>query len=412
MLQRLAVALAIGLLLGLERERSHRAAGRQAAGSRTFALLSLTGALAGAIDPVVVAAGALAVGMLMAAGYARTSAEDPGATTEAAGVAAYLLGALSWQRPQPAVSTAVVIAVLLASKARLHHFAREVITEHEVDDALKFFVVAFVVLPLLPDRNVGPYAALNPTRIWILVIAVTGIGWVGYVATRTLGANRGLPLAGFAGGFVSGSATTAAMGRRVHADPGTRSGALAGALLASLATLVQLAMITAVANVALFRRLLPALATGAAVLVGEAIMIGRVDARTHPRSEPQTAVADSSNRAFSFWPALLLAGVLTTVLLVARWGEATFGAAGSIGTTALAGLADVHAAVLSVATLASAGNVDLSTAVVASGLALATNTGVKCALATVSGGRRFGISFGCLILPPTVSLGILLGLAL
>lgn len=199
-LRRLAVALAVGLLLGLERERSHRPGEPQAAGSRTFALLAVAGAVAAAIDAVVVAAGAVAAAALLAIGYARTSELDRGATTEVAGVVTYLLGALSWRYPQPAVAAAVGVAVLLASKAPLHRFARDVITETEVEDALRFFVVAFVVLPVLPDRRLGPYGVLNPSRIWLLVVALTGIGWAGYVAVRALGTRRGLLVAGFAGG--------------------------------------------------------------------------------------------------------------------------------------------------------------------------------------------------------------------
>ena len=145
------IAPAVGLLLGFERERSH--ARRLPAGSRTFALLSLMGVVAASISVGLIVAGAVVVGGLMMLAYQRSNADDPGTTTEVAAIVAYLLGALTWTRPALAVGLAVVVAGLLISKERLHHFARDVVTELEVEDAVKFFVVAFVVLPLLPNKQ-------------------------------------------------------------------------------------------------------------------------------------------------------------------------------------------------------------------------------------------------------------------
>ena len=185
------IALAIGLLMGFERERSH--ARRLPAGSRTFALLALMGVLAASISVWLVIAGVVIVGGLMVLAYQRTSTEDPGTTTEVAAIVAYLLGALTWTRPALAVALAVVVAGLLVSKGRLHHFAREVVTEVEVEDAVKFFVVAFVILPLLPNEDLGPYGVLNPARVWLLVVLLTGIGWVGYIGVRALGSPTRAP---------------------------------------------------------------------------------------------------------------------------------------------------------------------------------------------------------------------------
>ncbi|MBU3751310.1 MAG: MgtC/SapB family protein, partial [Mycobacterium sp.] len=180
------VALAIGLLLGFERERSHERA--LPAGSRSLALLALLGAAAATFGSAAVIAGLAGVAALMVVAYFRTSSEDPGTTTEIAAVVAFLLGALAYSRPGVAVALAVVTVVLLISKSRIHRFARDVVTEIEMEDAIKFFVVAFVVLPLLPDQPMGPYGVLNPAKVWLLVVLLTGIGWVGYVGVRALGA--------------------------------------------------------------------------------------------------------------------------------------------------------------------------------------------------------------------------------
>ena len=210
-LQPFLVALAIGLLLGFERERSHRR--RLSAGSRSFALLSLLGAVAAAFGHWVVLVGLFGVAALMALAYFRTNDEDPGTTTEIAALVTYLLGALAYTRPAVAVALAVLVAGLLLSKERIHRFARDIVSEVELEDAIKFFVVAFVILPLLPDRPLGPYGVLNPSKVWLLVVLLTGIGWVGYIGVRALGPQRGLLVTGLAGGFVSATATTASMGR-------------------------------------------------------------------------------------------------------------------------------------------------------------------------------------------------------
>ena len=231
-LQPYLVALAIGLMLGFEREHSHNRT--LSAGSRSFALLSLLGAAAATFGPWAVITGLVGVGALMVLAYFRTSEDDPGTTTEIAAIVAYLLGALAYAKPALAVALAVVVVALLLSKNRIHRFARDIVTEVELEDAVKFFVVAFVVLPLLPDRALGPYGVLNPAKVWLLVVLLTGIGWVGYIAVRALGPQRGLLVTGLAGGFVSASATTASMGRLSRTDVGLRA-PLASAMAASLA---------------------------------------------------------------------------------------------------------------------------------------------------------------------------------
>ncbi len=265
--QSAAVALAIGLLIGSERERSSQ--GGSPAGVRTFGLAALAGCLAALVHPAVLAAVVVGVAAYMAVGYARSSVDDLGATTEVALVLTVLLGGLAASAAALAAGAGVATAVVLVSKDRMHRFVREKITDVEVADALKFFVVAFIVLPLVPHASLGPYGVIDPRRIWTLVVAVTALGWLGYVAVRMLGPRRGLPAAGLAGGFISGAATTGAMAR-IARSPELYRPALAGALLASVATLVQLVIVTAVADGRVAATLAPAAALGAAVLAAEA----------------------------------------------------------------------------------------------------------------------------------------------
>ncbi|APE15464.1 MgtC/SapB family protein [Mycolicibacterium pallens] len=398
------VALAIGLLLGFERERSHSR--KLPAGSRSFALLSLVGAVAASFNLWSVIAGMVCVAAFLALAYLRTSQQDPGTTTEIAAFAAYLLGALAYTKPALAVALAVIATVLLLSKSRIHRFAREIISEIELEDAIKFFVVAFVILPLLPDRPIGPYGVLNPAKVWLLVVLLTGIGWIGYIGVRALGPQRGLLVTGLAGGFVSASATTASMGRASRGAVGYRA-PLAGALVASGATFVQLLLVIGVVDVEVLRRLwLPVTAAGV-VLFAVAFFVYR-SAAAEQRREPapdDTTGSTPTARPFALRPALILTAVLTVALLIGRWGAAVFGPQGAIIAAFAAGLADAHAGSVAAASLAAKGDITVDTALIAIAAALGSNLLVKIVLAFTAGGRRFGLGFLAGIAGPAIVFG-------
>ena len=207
------VALGVGLLIGIDRER-HKGDGatRHPAGLRTFTLASLLGATAMAVGNETLLAAAV-LGMVAFAGlsYWRARDGDPGLTTETALVLTTLLGGLAIRHPEFAAGLGVVVAVLLAARSALHRFVRSVLTDDELRDLLIFAAAALVVLPLLPDKPIGPYGALNLRTVWTIVILVMGVSALGYVAVRLVGPRYGLPLAGLASGFVSSSATIGAM---------------------------------------------------------------------------------------------------------------------------------------------------------------------------------------------------------
>ena len=216
----LAVALGIGLLIGAERERRKGevlpARRREYAHFRRLARRATSVMVGGALMLAVTVAG---VAALTTIAYMRSRDDDPGLTTEIALILTALLGGLSVQQPALAAGIAVAVAVLLAARTPLHHFVRSVLTEGEVRDALIFAGATLVVLPLLPDQALGPYGAFNPRSIWIVVILVMAISAAGYVAVRMFGARFGLPIAGFASGFISSTATIGAMGARVQKTP-------------------------------------------------------------------------------------------------------------------------------------------------------------------------------------------------
>ena len=410
-----AYALSIGLLIGFERERSRPPEITKFGGSRTFALVAICGALAARLDVLVLVAGLLSVAVFLVLGYRRTSLIDPGTTTEIALFATYLLGALTQQDPVVAVSLGILVTVLLASKARIHGLARSVVSDIEFEDALKFAVIAFVIFPLLPDRSIGPYDAINPHEIWLLVVAFTGISWVGYIAVRIFGPRRGVLVTGLAGGFVSASATTAAMGRR--AKLGDVDEAVAGALLASVATFVQLEAIMVVASPEIAVRLWPACLVGAGVLIGFALL----DRRRHDgggensnetptqdfvsngaverRSESGDDFSNSQARPFALRSVLVLATILTCALLVGQWAATAFGSSGVFVSAGAAGLADAHAGALASAELFRAGAVGLATSLVAVAVAGSTTPITKVVLGFSTGGRTFGIRLVSRIVP-------------
>jgi len=404
-LQPYLVALAIGLMLGLERERSHsRTLG---AGSRSFALLSLLGATAAGFGPWVVIAGLLGVGALMALAYFRSSDEDLGTTTEIAALVAYLLGALAYTQAAVAVALAVVVVALLLSKRRIHRFARDIVTEVELEDAVKFFVVAFVILPLLPNRPMGPYGVLNPEKVWLLVVLLTGIGWVGYIGVRALGPQRGLLVTGLAGGFVSATATTASMGRLSRGAIGVRA-PLASALAASLATFIQVLLVVGYVDAAVLRRLWPPVAAAAIVLAGVVAVVYRGAVRRDGPLEQEPADDDAAvpaGRPFALRPALILTAVLVCALLVGRWGAEVLGPQGAVLASFAAGLADAHAGSVAAASLRAQGDITVGTALAAIAAALGSNLLVKIALAFTAGGRRFGLGFAAGMAAPAVVFG-------
>jgi uncharacterized membrane protein (DUF4010 family) len=401
--QSMGVALAIGLLVGSERERSKPAGGSP--GIRTFALVALAGALATVLEPIVATGVTAGVLLLLVAGYVTSRGDDPGVTSEMAAVVTFGLGALTTTGPALAAGAAVAMTVLLVSREALHRFVQETVTGREQVDALKFFVAAFVLLPVLPHGSYGPYDSWVPQRIWLLVVVITGIGWFGYVAVRVLGQSRGLLVAGLAGGFVSGTATTGVMAARARRGEATHSDALAGALLASLATLAQLVVVTAIAEPRVAARLLPAMAVGSAVLAAEAWWLVHRGRRAGRPTEPSSDDG-STGRPFALAPALILAAIISAVLPLAIWLEQHYGAAGSVAATAAGALGDVHGASVAAATLAHAGRVSTETAVLAVFAGLATNTLGKLTVALAAGGWRFALGLLGWFAPVTVSVAL------
>ena len=240
-------SLAIGLLIGLERERSPYAK----AGLRTFALVSLFGTITAMLSekanmPWLMVAGLAAVAILIVSAYfgsANQQVGDPGTTTEAALLVCFGLGALVWYGNETlAIMLAITTTILLYFKPELHGWSQR-LTRRDLVSILQFAVLTFIVLPILPDENFGPYDALNPHQIWIMVVLISGISLAGYMALRLLGQRYGTILLGLLGGLVSSTATTLVYAKHSKVEPSMSPLAVSVILLANLMVMARLAVL-------------------------------------------------------------------------------------------------------------------------------------------------------------------------
>ena len=380
MLGALASALAIGLLIGVERERNPAAQ----AGLRTFALVGLLGGLAAIVAREldagwIVAAGAGAVAAMIIVANARAPAtDDPGTTTVVALLVAYLLGALAVLGDRRvAIMLGIATTALLYFKPELTG-ALARLSRRDLLSVLQFTAVTFVVLPFLPNEGFGPYGALNPHRIWLMVVLVSGIGLAGYIALKLVGGERGALLVGVFGGLVSSTATTLAYAPLGRADA-TRSLAARVIVVANVVMLMRIGVLAAVASLAFLSRLAPVLA--GAVATGLLVAFGpwrRPSATAGP--VPEIANPTDLREAIGF-------GVLfAAVLLLSAWLTERYGASGLYVVAVASGLTDVDAITLSTGALVAAGKVSAADGALAVVLAIAANQAVKVGFVAARGG--------------------------
>lgn len=382
----LGVALGVGLLIGVERERSKGTGRRRAAaGVRTFALLGLVGGLAHLVGDIGVAVGGAFVVLAMLASYRHSRAADPGLTTEVAMLVTFFLGVLALRAMPVAAGLGVVVALVLASKSTLHRFTRQVLSAQELHDLLLLTAAAFVVLPLLPDRTIDRWDAINPRKLWLLVVAVMAVSSAGYVALRAFGSRLGLALAGLAGGFVSSTATIAAMGARARTSPQASAAFASAGLVSNVGTIIQLTIVLAALSPALLLSAAWPLAAAGVVAVGAAAV-----ASWRAFDAPGDAGHNlAGKRPFEPLHVLGFVALLAVIVLLAAIARHWFGAGSLPWVLAASGLVDVHAASASAAQLVANGQVEADQALLALLAALSTNSAMKCVVAVFNGGRHY-----------------------
>ncbi len=380
----LAVALGLGLLVGLQRERMDSAI----AGIRTFALITLFGAVAGQLGQVfggwVVAVGLLASAGLVTAGNLSRLPEgkaEPGQTTEFAAVLMYGIGA--WVvvgSMTQAVVLGGVVAVLLQLREPLHQFAGRM-GEPDIKAIMQLVLIALVILPLLPDRTFGPYGVLNPYQVWWMVVLIVGISLLGYVGYKLLGARAGTVLAGILGGVISSTATTASYARRTKQDPGISRLAALVVMIASAVVFARVLVEIAVAAHGSFLALAPPIAAMLGVAAALALLAWLID--RHAAEEPP----EPGNPA-ELKSALFFGAIYAAVLLAVAFARDRFGTAGLYTVAALSGLTDVDALTLSTARLVDGGRLAPGDGWRAILLAVLSNLVFKAGIVAVLGSRR------------------------
>lgn len=389
----LALALGLGLLIGVERER-RKGTGptRHFAGIRTFSLVSLAGAVAQALNfPWITLVAAVLVALLAVISHLKDRSKDPGVTTEMALFVTFLLGMLAVEQPVMAGACGVVVAALLAAREPLQRFSTQTLSEPELHDALLLAGSVLIVLPLAPNQPLVWLGGLNPRTVCLLVVLIMGVQAVGHVALRLFGARMGLSLSGLVAGFVSSTATIAAMGVRVSKAPELHMACVAGAWFSTVSTSLQVGLIALVLQPSALRTLGASLAC--ALLTALALGVWAV--RRSPVLPPESHVR---GRAFSLKQSIGLALMLSGITVVVGWVQSAFGTLATFAATALAGFADMHSPVAAVISLSSHGSIDAATLWMATLLAFSTNTVSKVVAAYAAGGKRYG---------NTVSLGLL-----
>jgi len=384
---RVAIAFGIGALIGLEREQSE--SGGTFAGSRTFPLFALYGALVQAFFPglLPIAVGTLVIPLTVAYLGKIWFEGDIGLTTVMAALLTVVLGALTTHSERGAVLAVAVggvVTVLLSAKGTIHDFVDR-IDEAERRASIKFILVVLVVFPLLPDRELDVAFDLNPRFIWLMVVFVTGLSFVAYVLSRTIGTERGIALTGILGGFVSSTATTVSMAERASAERSLSQICAFSTITASIVMFPRALIEVAVVN----RSLLPHVAVPLSVMtvIGAsiaAVIYWQATATLDEQTETQLT------NPFQLRPALFFGAVFAVVLLVSESAHSLLGESGVYVTAFVSGLADVDAITLTLSRLAADGTI--SNHVAATGIVIGAiaNTIVKAGLAWVIGTRELG----------------------
>jgi len=391
--RRLAVALAIGLLIGLERgwQTRDECDHQRTAGLRTFALSGLLGGTCGLMavvsSPIVLAAALLAfAGALVSFSYLEASTEKNFSVTGVvAGILTFVLGAYATLGSEIiAVAAAVAMAILLALREPLHGWVRNV-TWPEMRSVLVLLAMSFLLLPILPNRPIDRWQVLNPSEIWLLAILIAAVSFAGYIAVRILGDRKGIAVAAIAGGLASSTATTLSFARlaREHRQS---SGLLAsGILLAGFTMMVRIVVLAGLVNSELGAALFWPISAAAAVLIVGATVLLLTSEKTGEAEHPRLDIKNP----FDLGTVLQLAALIAVIMVLAKLVATQAGNAGLFLISAISAIADVDALTLSIARLSGlqVATVDAVAAILIAG---SVNTASKAAIAAFIGGMRFG----------------------
>jgi uncharacterized membrane protein (DUF4010 family) len=399
----LAIALAAGLLIGVQREQTAdiEALDEQSVlgGVRTYPMYALAGALSTLIGRqigywvILVTLAAITIPLMIAYADNVRCKKDRGVTSETAFIISFLLGVLCMsdkvieptsRRHLVVGAVAITVSALLSLKRPLHDLV-EKISLGDFYATIKFLVLAVIILPLLPNENFGPFMVLNPFNIGLMIVLMAGIGLVGYVLIRAMGTERGLGLTGFVGGLVSSTAVTLAFSGRARREPGVIQACALAVVLASTVMLVRVLIEVAAVHPTLLESvILPLGAMMFAALAASLVLYLR------EKKKPSTVGDVKFHNPLELGLAIKFGLLFAVVLVVSKAAQVYLGNQGTYIAAVLAGLTDMDAITLSMARLSKDGSISDKVATAAIFIGAVSNTLVKGGMAIVLGGWEFG----------------------
>jgi uncharacterized membrane protein (DUF4010 family) len=415
LLSRFAVALGIGLLIGLERGWRTREmqSGSRTAGIRTFAVSGLLGAVAAALSQAAGTGAGFVLGAAFAAVmivFCREENKASGsfsATTAIAAILTFSLGAFALIGDmRVAAAAAVATAGILAAREDIHGWV-ERITWPELRSALVLLAMTFIVLPIVPDDPIGPFGGVNPREIWLIAIVLAAVSFLGYLGVRVLGTRRGLLVSGAAGGLASSTAVTVANARHSIAGEGDPALLAGGVALASAISFLRVTVIVAVLHWALLHLVAPPLVAATVIAVALSLLPLRWRTGRNNKAAQRTAFRNP----FAFWSVVGFAIFLGIIVVAGRAISERAGATGAIVGAAAMGIADVDAITVSIASLGSRVLSDQSAAFAILS-AVATNMLAKLAIGAAIGSGSFALYLSIVSLACFAAAGIALWLTL
>jgi uncharacterized membrane protein (DUF4010 family) len=390
--QRLGLALAIGLLIGLERgwrERDQKD-GSRTAGIRTYALIGLLGGVWAASFPILGPVPLAVAGLAFSAAFTlfqwreAIARNDFSVTSTVAGFIVFALGAFAVLGDRAAAAGAgVATMALLAARNNLHQFLRQ-LSWPELRSAIVLLAMTFLLLPVLPDRPLDPFNAINPHELWLLIVLIAAVSFSGYVAVRVFGEERGLLVSAAVGAIISSTTVTLNNARLAAKSPDAGPMLSVAILIAWMVSLARMTFIAITVNAMLLVPLAVPIAAAIAVLALAAFLFYR-HAETGTARADKTLFQNPLDLKFVFGFGVLLAAVIAATKLLST----AFGQAGVLTLAGLSGFFDVDPVTLSTARLAGA-SIPLDTGARAILLAGAANMVTKIAVSVVIGGFGFG----------------------
>lgn len=413
-IQPIIIAVALGFMIGMQ--RTMRAPGtthEHIAGSRTFALIALMGYISGwlgsAIDGLVPVVAAV-MGLLISLSYALRAIRlhKMGMTTQATALITFFLGLMLFMKAQEyAIFISVLVVVILEIKPRLKAFESH-LSSTDIDAAVLLLAMSFLILPILPDAMVGPYALFNPYKTWLMAIIIAAISFVGYAAVKLLGQRFGVLIAGAAGGLVSSTAVTISLSKRYNRQQDLIDSYGSSIAIASTIMLTRVLIVTAIFNIDLTRALAPAYlaATLIGILYSYLLYRRSVHRDTAPQSTDPVTNPLQLSEAIKF---ALLFGIVYGALTLTR---THFGVTGIYLLSLLTGITDVDAITLSLSELTSKELLTLTPAMFGIVIASVANSGFKLSIVFWRGGASLGWKMMQFYLLTLGTLGAVLSLTL